>query len=394
MGEEPRRKSWVTGDRKRELLTVGIASGQQPQESGLVDTLRSLFQMASPTELSDVVVLAHLLNPDPKWLSQTLAQVSHLFKPHIEAQRLLVIQGALNDTALSGDMNRTTAPSACEALDSRQKTGYALLMHFASSLSDYFLLIGDQVHCTPKFVSMIYWALQAWEEQPWTTLEFSSLSFSGKVFHASDLSRLASFLLLFQGAPTDRLLSNFAFLLGQRAPIRLSPYLFHSPRDFPSKNMCFKEEEEDGLEESLPENPPAQIYTNMMVTGLHSPEDAYILNESYFQTSFFIPGSTYTVIFDQPHRVTRVQVLTGVGKLRLHRLEHGQVELGYEPSQGKRACTYSTLLGPLVRGQLDQKVSDEDSMEKVRCVHILATAYQQSKLRITQIKIWVQEEET
>ncbi|KAM9613304.1 alpha-1,3-mannosyl-glycoprotein 4-beta-N-acetylglucosaminyltransferase-like protein MGAT4E [Trichechus inunguis] len=382
-----------TPPQEKKLLTVGIPSVQHPQENYLSDTLQSLFQASTEPELNYIVVLVHLLNPDPEWLSQTVANISGLFQPHIEAQKLLVIHGLLSGSSLPGEVNNANHSSSCEALYPRQKTDYALLMNFARNLSDYFLMIGDNVRCTPRFVSTIYWALKAWKEIPWTILEFSSLSFSGKVFHTSDLSRLTSFFLLFQDTPTDLLLSSFGFLLGQRAPISLTPYLFHSQEnDFTSENTCFQEKEEE--EEDEPENPPAQIYTNMMVRGFHLPEYAYFLNENYFQTYFLIPGNIYTVIFDQPHKVIRVQVLTGIGKRGKCRLEHGQVELGYEPVQGKKGCTQYTLLGPLVKGKLDQKLYyEEDFVEEVRCVQLLVTAFQETKLLITQIKIWTKSEE-
>nr|XP_023403968.1 alpha-1,3-mannosyl-glycoprotein 4-beta-N-acetylglucosaminyltransferase-like protein MGAT4E [Loxodonta africana] len=374
---------------EKKLLTVGISSVQHPQESYLLGTLQSLFQASSGPELNYVLVLVHLLNPDPEWLGQTVANISGLFQPHIEAQKLLVIHGLFNGSSLPGEVNNVNHSSSWKAHYSRQKTDYALLMNFARNLSDYFLMIGDNVCCTPKFVSTIYWTLKAWKEIPWMILEFSSLSFSGKVFHTSDLSRLTSFFLLFQSTPTDLLFSNFSFLLGQRAAFSFAPYLFHSQENvFTPDNTCHQEEEDE------PENPPAQIYTDMMVRGFHPPEHAYFLNENYFQTYFLAPGNVYTVIFDQPCKVSRVQVLTGIGKRGMYRLEHGQVELGYEPIQGKKGCTQYTLLGPLVKGKLDQKLHyEEDFVEEVRCVQLLVTAFQESKLLITQIKIWIKSEE-
>ncbi|XP_007939385.1 alpha-1,3-mannosyl-glycoprotein 4-beta-N-acetylglucosaminyltransferase-like protein MGAT4E [Orycteropus afer afer] len=377
---------------ERKLLTVGISFVQHPHESCLLHTLQSLFQASSEPELSYIVVLVHLLNPDPEWLSQTVANISNLFKPHIETQKLLVIQGLLNGSSLPRDVNDTHHSSSCKALYSRQKTDYGLLMNFATNLSDYFLMIGDNVHCTLKFISTIYWTLEAWKEIPWMILEFSSLSFSGKVFHMRDLSRLTSFFLLFQDTPTDLLLSHFGFLLGQRVPISLTPYLFHSTEnDFTSEDVCYQEKEKE--EENEPENPPAQIYTNMMVRGLHFPEYAYFLNENYFQTYFLIPGNIYVVIFDEPQKVTRVQVLTGIGKRGIYQVEHGQVKLGYGPIQRKKGCTHYNLLGPLVKGKLDQKIYYEDFVEEVRCVQLLVTAFQDSKILITQIKIWIKSEE-
>ncbi|KAM6217318.1 alpha-1,3-mannosyl-glycoprotein 4-beta-N-acetylglucosaminyltransferase-like protein MGAT4E [Rhynchocyon petersi] len=369
---------------------MGIPSLHHPHGSDIVSTLKSLFQTSSEIEQNYIVVLVHLLNPDPEWLNQTVTNISGLFKPHIEAQKLLVIHGLLNGSSLPGDANDFNRFSSCEAFHSRQKIDYALLMSFASNLSDYFLMVGDNSHCTPRFVSTVYWTLRAWKEIPWAVmLEFSNLNFSGKVFHTSDLSRLSSFFFLFQDTPASLLLSSFRFLLGQKVPISFQPDLFHTRKNAnTSENPCSQVEEKE--EDDEPENPPAQIRTNMLPKGHHPPEHAYFLNENYFQTEFIIPGSRYTVIFDESHLVSRVQVLTGVGKRGHYRVEHGQVELGFEPVQEKAGCTYWNLLGPLVRGKLDQKVYYEnDFVGRVRCVKLLVTNFQDSITRIAQIKIWI-----
>ncbi|XP_075853061.1 alpha-1,3-mannosyl-glycoprotein 4-beta-N-acetylglucosaminyltransferase C-like [Microcebus murinus] len=377
---------------QKKLLTVGISSMQPPGGSHLLDTLRSVFEATSEPECRSIVVLVHLSDPDPEWLNQTAANISRLFAPHIEARELLVIHGLLGGSPVPGNLSDANHTSPCEALYSRQKVDYALLMNFASSLSDYFLLMEDHVHCSPKFVSAIYWALSAWEELPWVILEFSSLNMSGKVFRSSDLSRLTSFFFLFlKGTPAHLLLSNFSFLLGQTVPISLAPNLFHSlGYNFTSRNTCYQEEREEEENLGKPHNPPASFYTNMMSTGSTVPEYAYLMNGSYFQTQYLIPGHKYTVVFRQPHMVTHIKFLTGIGKLGLFYLQQGQVELGYEPILEDNACARYALLGPLVKGKFYQKVHyEEDFVEAVRCVRLLVTAPHDSAVWIRNISIWI-----
>lgn len=50
------------------------------------------------------MVLVHLAGPDPEWLHQTVANISVLFKPHTEAQRLLAVRGRLGGPPLPGDL--------------------------------------------------------------------------------------------------------------------------------------------------------------------------------------------------------------------------------------------------------------------------------------------------
>ncbi|XP_058131391.1 alpha-1,3-mannosyl-glycoprotein 4-beta-N-acetylglucosaminyltransferase-like protein MGAT4E [Dasypus novemcinctus] len=380
---------------EKKLLTVGIYSVHSPHGNHLLDTLQSLFQVSSEDELKYITVLVYLSDPDLERLSQTVTNISSLFKQHIEDKKLLVIHGLLKGSPLPGYLNNISHSSSCEVLRFRQKVDYALLMNFASKLSEYFLMIGDNVHCSPKFVSAIYWALSAWKEIPWVILEFSNLSFSGKVIHTSDLSRLITFFFLFPKDTPDLLLSNFGFLLGQTVPIRFIPKLFYSWDNYStSEDTCNQEEEGKEEEEDFgkPNNPPAKIYTNMMMRSSHLPAHAYFLNESYFLTEYPIPGNKLTLIFDQPLKVIRVQVLTGFGRQGLYRLEQAQVELGSEPIQ-EEGCTSYILLGPLVKGILDQKVFyKEDSVGAVRCVQLLVTAAQKSNACIRMIKIWIKTE--
>uniref|UniRef100_A0A8C9P468 MGAT4 conserved region domain-containing protein n=1 Tax=Spermophilus dauricus TaxID=99837 RepID=A0A8C9P468_SPEDA len=372
---------------EKKLLTVGISSMQRPQGSYLLDTLQSLFQVSSEAELKSIVVLVHLSDPDPEWLSQTVANISGLFALHIKAKKLLVVHGLLDDSSLR-NINQS---SPCEELYFRQKVDYALLMNFASNLSDYFLLMDDNIFCTPNFVSSISRALSAWKEYRWVVLEFSSLTFSGKVFHSSDLSHLASFFLLFlKDTPTHLLLSNFGFLLGQTAPISLTPKLFHSwDNGFISEDSCYKEKEEK-KKLGKPNNPPARIYTDMFFRDFFLPEYAYSLDLKYFKTQHVFTGQTFTVVFKQSYKVIQIEVVTGIGIWGICRLEHGQVELGYLPIGKGHICNRYVLLGPLVKGQLNQEVyQDKDFVEEVRCVRLLVTAPQQSNLCIIGIHIWI-----
>ncbi|KAG8518055.1 Alpha-1,3-mannosyl-glycoprotein 4-beta-N-acetylglucosaminyltransferase C, partial [Galemys pyrenaicus] len=379
---------------KRKLLTVGISSMQHPQGSALLDTLKSLFEGSTETELNCIVVLVHLLGPDSEWLSQVVANIQGLFKAHLEAQRLLVIQGGLGAAPCPGELQGAQQPSGCEALYPRQKAGFALLMNFAINMSENFLLLEDNVRCAPRFVSTIYWTLLAWEDLPWVMLEFSSLRFSGKVFHSRDLHRLASFLLLFRkDAPTQSLLSEFHLLLAQSVPIRLSPSIFHHVDSYSvSADTCFPEQEEKAFGE--PDNPSASVLSDMMTIANILPDYAYFLNKECFSTLDAVSGNYLTVVFERPQNVVRIEVLTGSEEQGQYRMQRGQVELGYEPLADARGCARYSLLGPLVEGNLDQRVFYEaDSVEQLSCIRLLLLAAQESWLLIRQIKVWTQSEE-
>ncbi|XP_077013556.1 alpha-1,3-mannosyl-glycoprotein 4-beta-N-acetylglucosaminyltransferase-like protein MGAT4E isoform X2 [Tamandua tetradactyla] len=379
---------------EKKLLTVGISLAPHPHASDLLDTLQSLFRASSEPELKYITVLVHLSDPDPGWLSQTVANISSLFKQYIETQKLLVIHGLLDSFLLPRDLNNTNHSSSCEKLYFRQKVDYALLMNFASNLSDYFLMVGNNVHFVPKFVSAIYWVLSAWKEIRWVILEFSSLSFSGKVFHTSDLSRLTSFFFLSpKDIPTDLLLSKFRFLLAQNVPIRFTPSIMGVMGNYSVlEDTCFPMDKEKVFDE--PDNPLASVITDMMTISNFFPQYAYILNEECYATLDPVRGNHLTVILERPQKVTRIVVLTGSHKEGKYLLHQGQVELGYDPMEHPKGCARYTLLGPLVEGNLDQRVFyEDDSEEELSCIRLLVLATQDSFLLIRQIKVWTESEE-
>ncbi|XP_012582238.1 PREDICTED: alpha-1,3-mannosyl-glycoprotein 4-beta-N-acetylglucosaminyltransferase C-like [Condylura cristata] len=377
-----------------ELLTVGIASVRHPRESHLLDTLTSVFEGSTDSELNCFVVLVHLSDPDSKWLGQAVANIRSRFKAHLDAQRLLVIQGHLGSSSLPGDLKTTNNASHCETLYSRQKVGYSLLVNFAVNISEYFLMLEDNVRCVPKFVSTIYWTLLAWKDLPWAILEFSSLSFSGKVFHTHDLHRLASFFFLsHKDLPTHSLLSEFHLVLAQSVPIRFSPSIFyHMDNHSVFQGTCFPVQEEKVFGE--PDNPSAGIVTDMMMIANIIPDYAYFLNKDCFSTLDAVRGNHLTVVFDRPQNVIRIEVLTGSEEQGQFQMQHGQVQLGYDPLKNSKGCARYSLLGPLVEGNLDQRVFYETgSVEELRCIRLLVLVAQESWLLIRQIKVWTQDEE-
>nr|XP_051677084.1 alpha-1,6-mannosyl-glycoprotein 4-beta-N-acetylglucosaminyltransferase isoform X2 [Oryctolagus cuniculus] len=377
---------------EKKLLTVGISSIEHPHGSHLLDTLHSLFQATSDPELAHIIVLVHLSEPDPQRLYRAAANISGPFAPHLESRRLLVVSGLLGDAPLPGPLPPSQS-SPCEALRSRQREGHALLMNFASELSEYFLLLEDNTQCTPRFVSAIYWTLVAWRELHWVVLEFSSLG-SGQVLRSSDLPRFTSFCLLFpEDAPTHLLLSKFRLLLAQTVPIRFGVSLFHHMGNRSQlEDACFPVEEDRVFGEA--DNPAAVVHTDMLSLVHIGPQYAYVLNEEYYFTLDPVEGNHLTVILDSPQRVNRVAVLTGTSEQGLYRLHQGQVLLGSEPIGDSGGCARYTLLGPLVGGNLDQRVFyEEGAVEQLSCIQLLVLESQESWLLIKQIKVWTEYEE-
>ncbi|XP_021489448.1 alpha-1,3-mannosyl-glycoprotein 4-beta-N-acetylglucosaminyltransferase-like protein MGAT4E [Meriones unguiculatus] len=374
----------------KRLLTVGISSRQHTHRSCLLDTLKSLFEASSEQDLEYMLVLVLLSGTDPQWLNETAANISGLFRPHIEFGNLMVVHGLFGGS-LAKSRNHT---SPCGKLYSRQKTSSVLLMNFAQNFSDYFLLLEDNVRCAPRFLADIYWALSAWKQLPWVILDFSSMKTSGKVFHTRDLPRLISYLLLFpKDTPTHLLLSEFSLLLSQNVPIRFSSSIFyHTVSSCKFEDTCFPVEQNKDWGE--PDNPVATVFTDMISFWNSVAQYAYILNDDCFWARDPVRGNYLLVVLDKPQKIIRVAVLTGIRESKNNYLQHGQLLLGYSPMDYPKRCAHYTLVGPLVRGQLDQIVFyEEGSVEEISCIKLLVTASHNSSVKITQIQVWTEMEE-
>lgn len=295
-----------------ELLTVGISSMQHPQGTRLLNTLQLLFQASSEPELECIVVLVCLSNSELEWLSQVAANISDLFRGHIEAQQLLVVHGHLGGPPLPEDLDEAHPPSPRKGLHNQQKRDLALLMNLATNFSEYFLLLEDQVSLISKFISTNYWVLLAWKNLPWVILDFSNLSLSGKVFHTSDLPHLNSLFRLFQkDTPMHLLLSEFRLLLAQPMPIHFSSLVLDQTHS-ELEDFCFPGKKKRVFGE--PDNPTASIITDMLTISDNVPQYAYTLNKECNSTFNPMKGNHLTVILERPHKVIRIEVLTGSNK--------------------------------------------------------------------------------
>ncbi|XP_037662138.1 alpha-1,3-mannosyl-glycoprotein 4-beta-N-acetylglucosaminyltransferase-like protein MGAT4E [Choloepus didactylus] len=367
-------------------LTVGISSIQRPDRSSLSNTLISLFRASSRAEKKHFTVLVHLADSDLTWLRETIEHISSLFSSQILAGQLLLIH-APSDAYPTVDGIRDDAYHG--VFYPKQNVDHAFLMSFATNLSDYFLLIEDNVFCAPNFVTHIHWKVTTMKSNSWALLEFSNMGFLGKLFHSRDLPLLAHFILLFyEEKPLDRLIPHFRTLLVQEKTILCRPFLFYH-RVFSStfgdkqKAKAVKKKDPDS-----PHNPPGTIFTDMKVFDIHFPWEAYTLDETFFWTYNVSVGNHLTVILNYPVNLRRVQVMTGSIIGGEYALEKGQVELGYDPEGMPQHCTSFTILDHLLEGQMDREIALKHMGSSVSCVRLVVKASQIGGLMIRHIYLW------
>ncbi|XP_077934795.1 alpha-1,3-mannosyl-glycoprotein 4-beta-N-acetylglucosaminyltransferase-like protein MGAT4E [Halichoerus grypus] len=322
-----------------------------------------------------LTVLVHLAHSDLTGLRETVLHISTLFSPQILAGQLLLIH-APPDAYPSVDDMRNEAHHG--EFYSKQNIDHAFLMSFATGLSEYFLLLEDNVFSAPNFITHIHWKVNTMRSNPWVLLEFSNMGILGKLFHSKDLPLLAHFLLLFyKEKPLDRLIPHFRTLLAQKNPIICRPFLFYHRFSYHISNDTQKATPVQKKNPYVPDNPPGAIFTDMKVFDVHFPWEAYTLDESFFWTHNVSAGNHLTVILNHPANLSKVQVLTGTIVDGKYALKKGQVELGYDPEGMPQYCTSFTLLGHLFEGQMNQEIFLKRMGHNVSCVRLVVKADQQ-----------------
>ncbi|KAM9369489.1 alpha-1,6-mannosyl-glycoprotein 4-beta-N-acetylglucosaminyltransferase-like [Phaethornis superciliosus] len=380
----------------KKFLAVGLASVRRPRGYYLPATLQSLFKQSSEEELEEMVVVVHLADTDPGWNVRVAADIARKFARHILLGRLLLIHAPREFyPTLEGLKRNYNDPEERVRFRSKQNVDYAFLLSFAANLSSYYLMIEDDVWCSKSFFTAIRKALASREGSNWATLEFSKLGYIGKLYHSSDLPRLARFLLLFyQEMPCDWLLTHFRLLLTQKDVIRFKPSLFQHMGLYSSFQGTINRLEDDEFQADaldLPDNPPAALFTTMSIFENHEPLDAYSTAGGYFWGKDPRAGSTFSLVFQQPARVSRVRVRTGSEEHRGDFLQAGVLELGRGRRVDGQDCSSYTTVGTFEKGMLEERGLDRGVLGPVECVRIRVTRDQSEWLIIQSIDIWTTE---
>nr|XP_009665613.1 PREDICTED: alpha-1,3-mannosyl-glycoprotein 4-beta-N-acetylglucosaminyltransferase C-like isoform X2 [Struthio camelus australis] len=377
----------------KKFLTVGMASVQRPRGYYLRATLQSIFEQSTEEELQEMVVVVHLADTDPGWNARVAADIARRFFHHLHLGRLLLIHAPHEFyPTLDGLKRNYNDPEERVRFRSKQNVDYAFLLAFAANLSTYYLMIEDDVRCSRSFLTAIRKTLASWEGSNWVTLEFSKLGYIGKLYHSSDLPRLARFLLLFyQEMPCDWLLSHFRLLLTQKDVIRFKPSLFQHVGFYSSFQGTINRLEDDDFEADaldLPDNPPAALFTDMAVFENYEPLKAYSTAEGYFWGKAPADGSVFCIIFQQPVRITRIRVRTGSIERQGDFLHAGILELGWQRRADGRDCSVYASVGIFEKGAFERQELEKGLSDPVECVRIRVTQSQSEWLIIQSIDIW------
>ncbi|XP_006275828.1 alpha-1,6-mannosyl-glycoprotein 4-beta-N-acetylglucosaminyltransferase-like [Alligator mississippiensis] len=375
------------------FLTVGLSSVKRKRGHYLLDTLTSIFEQSTNEELNQMVVVVHLADSDMEWNVKVAKDITTKFPHHLLASRLLVIHAPQDFyPALEGLKRNYNDPEDRVKFRSKQNVDYAYLLSFAANLSTYYLMIEDDVQCSKSFFTSIRRVLASREGSYWVTLEFSKLGYIGKLYHSSDLPRLAQFLLLFyQEMPCDWLLVHFRLLLTQKEVIRFKPSLFQHVGLYSSFQGTINQLKDDEFKVDfldLPDNPPATLFTDIAIFEDYLPIKAYSTMEGYFWGKSPTAGSHFTLVFHQPAHISCISIHTGSPERQSDYLHMGTVELGTQWQKNLKACITYTPIGTFKMGNFEQKGLENGRGSSVECVRIQVTQSQSEWLIIHSISIW------
>lgn len=342
------------------------------------------------------MVVVHLADFDLVWCENLVQEITRKFAHHIIAGRLLVIQAPEEYyPSLDGLKRNYNDPEDRVRFRSKQNVDYAFLLNFCTNLSDFYMMLEDDVRCSRNFLTALKKVITSREGSYWVMLEFSKLGYIGKLYHSRDLPRLAHFLLMFyQEMPCDWLLIHFRGLLAQKDVIRFKPSLFQHMGYYSSYKGAENKLKDDDFEEDsidIPDNPPASLYTNINVFENYDATKAYSsIVDEYFWGKPPCTGDFFIIIFNKPTKITRIKILTGTEDRQNDILHHGALEVGQKSVDTKqgRQCTSYITLGEFKVGNIEVSNVDHKIGFDIECVRIVITASQKEWLIIRSVSLW------
>ncbi|XP_035646186.2 alpha-1,3-mannosyl-glycoprotein 4-beta-N-acetylglucosaminyltransferase C-like isoform X1 [Oncorhynchus keta] len=380
---------------RKKYLTIGLSSVKRKRGNYLMETIKSIFDQSSYEELKEIVVVVHLADFDLAWCENLVQDISRKFAHHIIAGHLLVIHAPEEYyPSLDGLKRNYNDPEDRVRFRSKQNVDYAFLLNFCTNLSDFYMMLEDDVRCSRNFLTSLKKVVTSREGSYWVMLEFSKLGYIGKLYHSRDLPRLAHFLLMFyQEMPCDWLLIHFRDLLAQKDVIRFKPSLFQHMGYYSSYKGAENKLKDDDFEEDsidIPDNPPASLYTNIQVFENYDATKAYSSVDEYFWGKHPSTGDFFVIILHKPTQISKIKIVTGTDDRQNDILHHGALEVGEKlvgTKRGRQCSSYITL-GEFKFGNIEVQDVDHKIAFDIECVRIVVTASQKEWLIIRTISLW------
>ncbi|KAM4018619.1 alpha-1,6-mannosyl-glycoprotein 4-beta-N-acetylglucosaminyltransferase-like isoform 2-T4 [Anomaloglossus baeobatrachus] len=377
----------------KRFLSIGISSVKRKRESYLLTTIQSIFSHCSPSELNELVVVVYLANTGHTDNQNTAEEIQKKFSLEIAAGHLVVISSYINAypplTNLKRNYNDTPERVSFR---SKQNVDYAFLVNFCANLTQYYLMLEDDVTCSKGFLTSIKKYVNE-NTSPWTTIAFSNLGYIGKLYHNEDLPKLARFLLLFYDEmPCDWLLDLFYKSKSQKDIVKYKPSLFQHIGKYSSfKGTHNRLIDKDFAEvvETFGDQPLASCFTNIKVHKDNTPDNVCFQGPNFFWGLEINSGNYFTMVFQKPIDIEKINIITGTQQNPQDVLKSGHVHLGKAKKPNQESCKTFTKIGEFEKGNFLLDNVDQATGGSIDCLQIWVSAPQANWLIIQKVGIWV-----
>ncbi|MEE6498884.1 hypothetical protein FKM82_003246 [Ascaphus truei] len=382
----------------KRYLAIGISSLKRTKENYLTKTIQSIFRQSSNEELEELLLVVYLANREGAVNGGTALEIEEMFYSDVAAGRLIVVSSSLESyPPLQGLKRNFNDSPERVSYRSKQNVDYAFLVNFCAGLSQFYLMLEDDVVCARNFVTSIKNNVNN-RDSLWTTITFSTLGYIGKLYHNADLPKLARFLLLFYDEmPCDWLLDHFFRSKAQKEIIRIKPSLFQhigTFSSFQSNNNKLKDADFVEFAEKFGDSPSASCYTNIAVHEQNGLMNVCNSTAGYFWGTGIREGSYVTMVFHNSVNIDKIHIVTGASEHPNDFLKSGYLEMGREKTEehGRENCKVFTKIGDFLNGTLEVRNLGKAAGEKIDCLRIQVTASQSEWLIITKVGIWVRKD--
>ena len=194
------------------FLVIGIPTVSRKKTSYLVPTLQSLVSNLRKEEKGDVQIAVFVADLSTEYRQWVKEQVSSNFKNEIESGLIIVFAAP---TSFYPDLENLL-PFFGDSTDrvkwrSKQCLDYSYLYYYCSDMSDYFLLVEDDIIAETGYLQRMKEFIKLKSEgRGWKMLQFGARGFIGMLYHSKDVLSLAKFIRkFFWTMPIDWLFSLF-----------------------------------------------------------------------------------------------------------------------------------------------------------------------------------------
>ncbi|XP_069595103.1 alpha-1,6-mannosyl-glycoprotein 4-beta-N-acetylglucosaminyltransferase-like [Ranitomeya imitator] len=380
----------------KRFLSIGISSVKRKKESYLLTTIQSIFSHCSQDELNELVVVIYLADTSHTYNQNTAEEIQKQFSLEIASGHLIVIRSYNNAyPPLNGlKRNYNDAPERV-SFRSKQNVDYAFLVNFCANLTQYYLMLEDDVTCSSHFLTSIKTYVNK-NTSPWTTIAFSNLGYIGKLYRNEDLPKLARFLLLFYDEmPCDWLLDLFYKSKAQKDIIRYKPSLFQHIGKYSSfqgtQNRLLDKDFAEVVQ-TFGDRPLASCFTDIKVYKDNTPDNVCFQGPNFFWGIEIHLGNYFTMVFQEPINIKKISIVTGTSEHPYDVLKSGTVQVGKEKEQNQESCKTFTKIGEFENGNFVIDNINQATGGSIDCLKIQVSAPQDNWLIIQKIGIWVRTE--